>query len=1003
MLTPALLALSLLVAPEIARFDPTDDFSAWDRGRDSRRLADEYHHNDLAQADVPGEGLVTDWAFATTKDAYADIFVRRPIDRPFERLRIRVRNLGEPLKLAAKLADAEAAEYTVTPVDLPAGGGWQDVDFPLNDWNVASWSKDGNDQLDFPTRYLAVIGFSIKPGTEYHLQIAKIELIRPEPIVAQLEVTGLPTTLDAGGTVEAKLTLTPAAALPDDGYSGRDGRLQLASGATPVTEADVAWDTAPATWTAGKPVHGTATLVTSKWQPGGPHVWRLALAGVTYTRADGTTLDDLGPVTVNSRQARPPVAEVKAYHGAPTIHIHGQPVPQVAYAAYGPTPKVFEEFGAAGVRLFSIMGTPTSHGYGLSADTWLEPGVYDYTQLDQRFRMVLDACPDAYLFPRLYVSAPPWWLEQHPGAVVMYDPGDGVPVPYMLNGRKVPSWASPDWRAAVDDALRKLIAHVEQQPYADRIIGYHIASGCTEEWMMWGANENQWTDYGADNQAAFRRWLAQRYGTDAKLQAAWSRTDVTLATATVPPKVDRAKSAQGVLRDPAADTPSIDYIRYIADATAETIDRFCTTVKQATHGQRLAGVFYGYLLQLFGQRQQNAAHLGFDQVVRSPNVDFLCSPTSYAFRAIGTGTSHFMAPLGSVLEHGKLWFDENDIRTSLAPGEIGGWGKPETVAGDLLQQDRELANVLTHGIAQWWFDVGRNRYDDPVLMDRLAHLSRVAAATLEVDRSRVDQVAMVVDGRGLANINVGDPFMGSLQLQQLPQLARIGAPAMHYELTDVAALKRHRMVLFAGLYEPTDAELAGIEALKSDGRVLIFTHAPAPYHDGRFQPERMSQVSGIGLKLDPTAVPTRVTYTGQDRLLGEAASYGDDRPSKPCVYGDDPQAEILGTLPDGRPGLMMRKYPTWTAVWSAAPILPAAMLARLAEQAGVHRYITTPDVVWASRDLLAINVDQAGERTVRLPGKRDVDDLYSGQLIGRGIDQFTATFGAGETKLYRLR
>jgi len=40
-----------------------------------------------------------------------------------------------------------------------------------------------------------------------------------------------------------------------------------------------------------------------------------------------------------------------------------------------------------------------------------------------------------------------------------------------------------------------------------------------------------------------------------------------------------------------------------------------------------------------------------------------------------------------------------------------------------------LANVLTHGIAQWWFDVGRNRYDDAVLMDRLAKLSQVAAAS----------------------------------------------------------------------------------------------------------------------------------------------------------------------------------------------------------------------------------------------------------------------------------
>jgi len=668
MLIPTVVAFVLLAAPETVRLDPPGNLAAWDRARDASRLEAEYHHNELTQADVPGEGQVIDWAFATTRDAYADIFCRRAIDRPFERLRIRIRNLGAPLKLAAKVADKDGGEYVVTPADLPAGEGWREVEFPLNDWKLASWSKDGNARLDFPTSFLAVIGFSIQPGTEYHVQIAKVEVVRPESIAARLQVTGLPATLEAGTTVEAILTLTPAATLPDDGYSGRDGRLVLAAGRQPLAEAEVSWDAAPATWTAGRAVRGTARLTTSRWQPGGAHDWRLALAGVKLIRADGTVADDLGTVTVKTRQPGPLKAEVKPFHGAPTIHLNGRPVPQVAYAAYGPTPKVFEEFGAAGVRLFSIMGTPTSHGYGLSTDTWLEPGVYDFHQLDERFRMVLDACPDAYLFPRLYVSAPPWWLEQHPEAVVLYDPGDGQPVPYILNGRKIPSWASPVWRDAVDDALRRLIAHVESQPYADRIIGYHIASGCTEEWMMWGANENQWTDYGADNQAAFRRWLSARYGTDAKLRAAWGKPDVTLANATVPPKTDRARSAMGVLRDPATDTPSIDYVRYIADATAATIDRFCGTVKDATKGQRLAGVFYGYLLQLFGQRQQNAAHLGFDAVVRSPNVDFLCSPTSYAFRAIGTGTSHFMAPLGSVLAHGKLWFDENDIRTSLSPG-----------------------------------------------------------------------------------------------------------------------------------------------------------------------------------------------------------------------------------------------------------------------------------------------------------------------------------------------
>ena len=70
-------------------------------------------------------------------------------------------------------------------------------------------------------------------------------------------------------------------------------------------------------------------------------------------------------------------------------------------------------------------------------------------------------------------------------------------------------------------------------------------------------------------------------------------------------------------------------------------------------------------------------HLALEKVLACPDVDFLTSPTSYAFRQFGgEGTSHFMSLLGSIKLHGKLWFNENDVRTSLAPGQVGEWGRP---------------------------------------------------------------------------------------------------------------------------------------------------------------------------------------------------------------------------------------------------------------------------------------------------------------------------------------
>lgn len=996
------LLLALPVAAELSQpFVDPGDAKAWDTARDAARLAREFVDNTIASATDGIEGPVLDWRFELREGGFADIFCRRRVEAPFDRLRLRVRNLGEGLTLAVKLGDDGGAEWTVTPQLLPAGDAWRTVEFPWTDWRVASWSKDVDGELSLPCRYLAVIAFGVRPGPSYRLQLGRIELVREDPAPAQVDAT-VPTRLRAGDSATITVRLTPRG---ESRSVHMGGRLELVKDGAVVQATPLGWSPAPTAWRPGVAAGATVTMRLSAWQAGGPHRWRLWVPG-WRDEAEGAPPDrfDLGEVEIMARTAHPPVVELRRFHGAPTIFIDGRPVPGMAYAAYGPSPKVFEEFGAAGVRLFSVMGTPTSHGYGLAADCWLEPGHYDYTQLDQRFRMVLDACPDAYLFPRLYVSAPPWWLAEHPEAVVLYDPGDGTPVPFEQNGRHVPSWASPAWREATCDALRRLIAHVESQPYADRVIGYHIASGTTEEWMMWGANDDAWTDYSPDNIAAFRRWLSARYRDDATLRAAWGDPDVTLATATVPPRRARAYSAAGVLRNPDTDTPSIDYVRYIADMTAETIDLLCATVKDATGGQRLAGVFYGYLLQLFGQRQQNAAHLAFDAVVRSRHIDFLCSPTSYAFRAIGTGTTHVMAPLGSVLAHDKLWFDENDIRTSLSPGKVGDWGRPENVDGDILQQDRELAMVLTGGVAQWWFDVGANRYDDARLMAHLAHLTRVAAETLTADRTPVDQVAMVVDGRGLANINVGDRLMAPLMLNQIPTLARIGAPVGHYELSDVDRLERHRLVLFAGLYEPTAEQRAAIDRLKSGGRVLVFTHAPAPYREGRWAPEGMAEVSGLELRIEDRELPPRVTFSGDDPLVaGLAGAYGTDAPTRPTVVAaTQSPAAVLGTLPDGSPGLVVRRYPDWTAVWSAAPNLPTDLLVRLAELAGVHRFVTTPDVVWASRELLALNVNDAGPRLITLPGPARVTDLYAGQPIAEKTDRFEVAMPAGATKLWRV-
>jgi hypothetical protein len=658
--------------------------------------------------------------------------------------------------------------------------------------------------------------------------------------------------------------------------------------------------------------------------------------------------------------------------------------------------------------LFTFSATPTEAGYGLSKTAWTAPGEYDFSELDQRVMMVLEANPRAYFFPRLYLHAPKWWSDQHPNDLVLMDLGDGKPIPLIhAGGKPAPSWTSPAWRKDTIEGLRRLIAHVASSPYADRCIGYHIASGTTEEWMMWGANENQWVDYSPVNLAAFRQWLGAKYGTPKRLREAWGSPKVTFETASIPIATRRLHTELGALRDPAKEQPVIDFYLFNSDLVADTICHFAKAIKEITRGEKIVGVFYGYTLQLCGeQRQQNAGHLALQEVLASPDVDFVCSPTSYAFRQLGgEGTSHFMSLAGSVRLHGKLWFDENDIRTSLSPGPAEEWGKPKDVAGDFLQQDKELANVLAGGAAQWWFDVGGNRYDDPALMRRIGQRTANASEVLGLDRSPVDQVAMVVDEKSLCYLRPGDPLGAWLLVQQLPALSRIGSPVGHYLAADLPRIADRKVFLFMTSLAPTAADRAAVDALKKDGHVLVFFYAPGIYRDGRLDEAAMVNFTGIRLRMTTAPTELRVKLKPGHALTDglEDAACGVPHKTFPVCWAEDPAATVLGTLPDGRPGLVIKPQAGWTAVFSAVPMLPASLLRRIARLGGVHRYIETEDVVWASREMVAVCVRQPGLRKITLPRPAFVRDLYTGHEITKSANSFEASFGPQSTRLFTIR
>jgi len=984
------------------------DPAAWTTARDSARLAQELVAFGVEAVDDDAEGRVLRWSFEMqpTAPGFNDLFCMRPVDRRFAALRVRLRNAGVGFALAVKLLEADGSEYTARRVTLDANGDWTDVEWPWDEFAVAPWSSDENGRLDRPLRGLALIAFDVSPGRPYELRVKGVELMRETPPIVDLRASGVPERVRAGEEFGVDLSLTPRSPITEDAACAvelvRDGRAVWSHPVRlfrPTNE-----------WRSGELIElPRQTLRVPLYLWGGEYDVRVVL-GDCDVRLEGQPTGPVATLEVEQRHARPCRAEVKPHNGVPTLFINGQANSAMSYMTYHPTSKYFGQFGEAGVHVYSFPSTCTRHTWqSFARQAWLAPGDhFDFSQLDEQVLRILEADPAAYVFPRVYVNSPDWWDREHPDDLVMYDDGTGEPELFLeVEGKPCPSWASQAWRDDTGYALRRYIQHVRRSPYADRVLGYHVASGTTEEWMYWGANDGRFCDYSPVARQAFRRWLRERYGSDAALQAAWGRPDVTLDGAEVPSFARRSATEHFTFRDPTAARDVIDLHLFLADITTASIRALARVVKDETDGQSLMGTFYGYVLQLIGeQRQQNAGHLDLMGVLECRDIDFVTSPTSYAFRTLGDGYSHFMSLLDSVKLHGKLWFDENDIRTWLVDAPAGQWGRYDTFEDSLRMQEREFANVIGNGCGMWWFDMGGGWYDDERMLAAIEKMRAIADETVDWDRSPVAEVAMVVDDGSLAAMQTGNAISGPLLLQQVLELGRIGAPIATYALDDIGAMPDMKLYLFVNAFAPTDEQVEAIgRKVRRNGAWAVWVYAPGVIDGGQLRPEAAERLTGfrLGMVDEQASLTVSLTADGRAATGLRDMTYGPAAPFGPVLYADDPSAETWGTLgASGRPGLAARRFDDWVSVYSAAPALPVPLLRGLAAAAGVHLYADAGDAVYANRSVLAVAFGTPGEKVIRLPHRADVTDLMARERVAEGATELRVTVPDVSTRIWRL-
>lgn len=684
--------------------------------------------------------------------------------------------------------------------------------------------------------------------------------------------------------------------------------------------------------------------------------------------------------------------------GRPRLLIDGREHLPLLYATSVLDEKHIRSFTGLGIELVSFSCTADHHLYGLAAPVWTGPETFDYDEVDRRIALVLKARPEALILPKILLSSPPWWDEAHPEDLVVWD--DGTTRKPLLHGAMkttAPSLGSERWRAAMRANVRRFVEHLENGPHEDKIVGYMVNSENSEEWFHWGTMEGYLFDYNPAVLERFRAWLRRKYGSDAALARAWGK-DIAIGTATIPAaERRRAKDDMG-FRATRDYQDVVDHALFFGDLTAETIIELAREVKDATGGRKLAGTFYGYLLELAYHPDaiQNGGHIGLGRVLGEPAIDFLASPGSYARRLPASGYSMSMVPTASVAAAGKVFFHENDLRTHVLFDDAG-YGRCDTAAESVAMQFREFADALTRGHGMWWFDMTAGWYDDPALRGCVKRIVDITARLGRVERRSAAEIGVVIDARSLLSASLPPAHVVQLIAGTCLELSRAGAPFETMLLEDIGRLPEIKFYVFPTSFAADAAARRDLHArLEARGAHALWLFASGLI-DGSIDIAHASALTGIELAL-PEAARFLETVAQDD---GRRRVFGSPHWHTRAPISVDPKAEVLGrNLRTGDPEFVAKTIGRFRSIFSASPAPSGAILRRLLAEAGVHIYLDTDDAVYASSAVLAVHARDAGRKRIRVPGTTTLFDLLNEVEIQAPGGKATVYLEKGGTALF---
>jgi len=711
--------------------------------------------------------------------------------------------------------------------------------------------------------------------------------------------------------------------------------------------------------------------------------------------------------------------EVRTVDGTPTLLVDGRAVP--AHMLFNATwdrtlvaDSLAKAFRDAGIHL---------HQFDASLD-WndnfegLDPAAEakQYRGLDERIRALERMDPDVLVLLRVHLYARQTWAEAHPDEILTYQDGTKI---FHSKWNACHSYASVLWRREAGRRLAALIQHLQRSGLEKHVLGYLLFAGWSGEWNFYRQRRgdlpgkrfaelsNMAVDHSPAMAAAFRAFLRRKYGTDEGLQRAWQSDTASLAAAT-PPTEEQGRAALPNQLNPAPGCcAASDYFECNAQQVGDTLLHFARVAKAASP-RRITGAFFGeYMFAHIGGNRtpQRNGHAGFDRVLASPDIDFVCSPQSYQSRMLG-GHSPSMCLVDSARLHGKLVWYEFDQPTHLAPKPPGEAPVPNRDVPQNLAETRALMRrgfgyVLANGLGLWWWDQagrwgkaveGGVWYKSDEVRAEFALFQRIWLRALRAPRVLPRPEIAVLYGPRQCFFQQPSwrDLSYDLIYRQLDALGKMGAAYDVYSLGDAEQIQGYKLYIVWNAFHLTPAQATVLTRLTHrEGVTTLWFYAPGYLAPDGLAAQRVSELTGMTVAVARGLKSLQMKATGLlDPVGAHPKPFGRDKPVQPAfqVSGGRTLATYAGT---DRPAAAMAVREGWRSVYFASAPLPSWVLRFVAKSAGCHQYTQRDEVVYVGRSHLAVHTAEPGRHRLRLPCPLAVRDAITGQALSSGAQEIT--------------